>query len=394
MVVFQCIWVFLKDDVPTLRLGMCLSTVATIGLVTTAPALAQELVDVAALEARVEAAVELAELPAEPDWGVQDLSNSLPAVTQDAPEVPLAPVDVAEAVPEPRYHREEPQYRTEYQPPQADPASSPVVEPVASAPPSPPAPAPAAPVPAQAPAAAVPAAPTEAQAQSAPTIWIWIWNWSWVQGTGHQDRNTDEQYQNQTSLLDPDVARIIERIGVQIPVQIGTQTGSDITGKIVEDIVSQGAPPAAPAAVPAPALELDRYRVAPVEPETRPAPQKSSAASSAALTRPFGTPRVVVVPPAQLLLAARATPAPRRVAGAGKRPQAHRAAPRSPALPVESERFADSTTAAGATAGILLKSFAILIASLALAAFGRGRRLRLPSTRIRGLLGAHTDPFG
>src|SRR5688572_16001941 len=60
-----------------------------IGLALAAPARAQDLVDVAALESHLEAAGELAELPTEPDWGVTDSVGSDSTVSVDAPEVPV-----------------------------------------------------------------------------------------------------------------------------------------------------------------------------------------------------------------------------------------------------------------------------------------------------------------
>jgi MYXO-CTERM domain-containing protein len=63
-------------------------------------------------------------------------------------------------------------------------------------------------------------------------------------------------------------------------------------------------------------------------------------------------------------------------------------------LPRPAERFADSAAASGGAAASVLKTIAILALSLLLAAFGHGRRIWLPASRWRGLLGSRTDPPG
>jgi hypothetical protein len=72
----------------------------------------------------------------------------------------------------------------------------------------------------------------------------------------------------------------------------------------------------------------------------------------------------------------------------------HRAAAPKAPLPRNDERFADSGTASGPNAGFIIKTSAILAAFLMLAALGYGRRIWLPVTRLRGLLGSRTGPPG
>jgi hypothetical protein len=356
-----------------------------------APAGAQELIDVAALEAQVEAAAELTELPTEPDWGVPDLSDSLPAVTQDAPEVPSASTTATEAPPEPRYHAREPQYHAEYHGSEVDPAPPPATEPTPSATagervethvrPE------ATPVSLEgADSAAVP------EPASTPTIWVWVWNWTWVQGGDERYHNSYPQYPSGRVSADQELTRIMDKIGSQIPVQISVQTSRDIADEIIKEVAPEvAAMPAVPAAVPVPAAD---YR-APSQLRKTKLPLKSKPAP--------GSLRVADVhraplDPVSLAPAAPATTeasaGPREARRAGKAPRARRASRPSPALPLPSERLADKTTASGVSAGILLKTFVVLIASLLLAALGYGRRLRLPSTRLRGLLGTETDPPG
>jgi hypothetical protein len=368
------------------RVHVCLPIVVAIGLVSVAPASAQELVDVAALEAQVEAAAELTELPAGSDWGVPDPSNSLPAVPQGAPEVPSAPTEVGEPAPEPRYQVERPRYHPEYQVPEADPAPPPVAAAAPAAPSQEPVQEPTMPAPTQAPAqpAEVPAAP---QTPSTPTVWIWVWNWTWVQGTDERYRNSEDQYQISPSLVDKNLTRIIEKIGIQMPVQIGVQTGDDIVSDIVKDIAPEGMQlPSAPIAHPT-------YR-APVELEkTEPVERRPPARAPGALVRPYGAPLDAGTAAPRVLTSPRAAPAPQQASRSGKLPRIRRAS-RPPARPLPAEQVGDSASASGVSAGIFLKNFAVLIASLLLAVLGRGRRLRLPSIRWRGLLGTRTDPPG
>jgi hypothetical protein len=375
-------WVFQDDEVSATRLKIFLSAAVAIGLIAPAPAQAQELIDVAALDAQVEAATELAELPMEPDWGVPDPTNSLPAVTQDAPEVPA----VAEAPAEPRYHADEPQYHAEYHAPQADPAPSPAVEqtPVATTEEAETSPATPAPTPTSAPPAEPPAA---SQSPETPTIWIWVWNWSWNEDEAGRYRNTDEQYQIDRWVSDEEITRIVDKIGRQIPIQISVQTGNDIVNEIVREIPREGIPvaPAVPAAP-----ERDAYR-APHQPaKQRGAPSRGAARSEEAPESAYEAPLEIAPPPAEAARDRASTP---RKASGGKWPRARRVSRRAPSLPLPAERLADSAAASGASAG-LLKTIAILALSLLLAAFGFGRRIWLPVARLRGLLGTRTDPPG
>jgi hypothetical protein len=76
------------------------------------------------------------------------------------------------------------------------------------------------------------------------------------------------------------------------------------------------------------------------------------------------------------------------------RPRPHRvAAPKEP-LPRSGERFDDAAAEGGGGVGFLLKTIAILTASMLLAVLGYGIRIWLPETRLRGLLGSGTDPPG
>jgi hypothetical protein len=382
------------------RLSVCVATLITIG-VASAPARAQELVDVAALEAQVEAAAELAELPAEPDWGVQDLSNSLPAVSQDAPEVPTAPAAIAEAppepteaAPEPRYHAREPQYRTEYHPPEAEstaPASTESTPPERS---GEPAQATATPDPARVPVEP-PLTPAVPDAPSSPTIWIWIWNWTWVQASDERYHNSPSQFPVDRIQSDQNLPRILEKIGTQIPVQIDVQTGADIADEIMQDVAAEGmSVPALPFAAPVAAAVPTAYR-APAELRKTKLPLRAKPAQgSAALERPYETPLDLATLATDSRGTSDAAPAHRDARHAGKAPRPRRASRPAPTLPLPSERLTDESTASGVSAGIFLKAFAVLIASMLLAALGRGRRLRLPSTRLRGLLGTRTDPPG
>jgi hypothetical protein len=389
MVNFSAHWVCRKDDVLAHRIRLCLAIAIANGLVGVGQAGAQELVDVAALEAQVEAAAELAELPAEPDWGVQDLSDSLPVVEPDAPEVPSAAVEAAEVAPAPQYHSERPQYHKEYQIPESNPVPPPIAAPVPAARDAERVEVPAAPVETQAPAVPAPYEPTP-QTPSTPTIWIWVWNWTWVQGTDERYHNSDIQYQVGAQSIDQNLARIIERVGIQMPVQIDVQTDDDIVGEVVKNITGEGVgPPSMGEATPMPTTDYRKpAKLRTSAPAVkRPNPAPAAVERSAAAPTDAGS----VTP--QLLASARAVPVSRQ-ANAGKSPRVRRATRPSPTLPRPAERFADSGTASSASVGIFLKSFAILIASLLLTASGRGRRLRLPSTRPLGLLGTRTDPFG
>jgi hypothetical protein len=386
-------WVCKPYEVLAPRLKLCLAILVTNGVVGVGQASAQELVDVAALEAQVEAAAELAELPAEPDWGVQDLSDSLPVVEQDAPEVPSAAPAAIEPVPAPQYHAENPQYHTEYHAPESNPVPPPINAPAPDVPDGEPVQAPTASVPTQAPVEPTPSPPTP-QTSSTPTIWIWVWNWTWVQGTDQRYRNSDDQYHSDVPLIEQNLARITERVGIQMPVQIGVQTSDDIVEKLVRDIGLEGADPgSAPAAAPAAPMPTTDYRrpakIRTSAPSERGRPTRARATVERSAADPVGARSVAP----QLLSSARAAPVSRQAKGS-KPPRARRASRPAPTLPRPAERFADSGTASSASAGIFLKSFAILIASLLLTAMGRGRRLRLPSTRPLGLLGSRTDPFG
>jgi hypothetical protein len=389
MVNFPNHWVCPEDDVHAQRTSVCLVIAVTSALVGVGQAGAQGLVDVAALEAQVEAAAELVELPAEPDWGVQDLSDSLPVVEQDAPEVPVVAPEAPEAAPAPQYHPDQPRYHTEYQAPEGNPVPPPIDSPAPAVPGEDPAQTPAAPLPTAAPVEPAPT-PLVPQAPSTPTIWIWVWNWTWVQGSDERYHNSDDQYHGGVPSIDQNLTRIIDRVGVQMPVQIDVQTAEDIAGRIMKDIAQEGAdPPSAPAAAAAAPMETTDYR--------RPAKIRTSAPSARErLARgPATVQRLVDAEPVtrQLLESEQAAPASRQARGS-KPPQIRRASRPAPTLPRPAERLGDSGTASNASAGIFLKSFAILIASLLLTAMGRGRRLRLPSTRPLGLLGSRTDPFG
>lgn len=373
------------------RLKIFLPTAMAIGLIAAAPARAEELIDVAALDAQVEAATELAELPTEPDWGVTDQSTPLPVVTQYAPEVP-PPTTVAEAAAEPRYHPAEPQYHKEYHATQADPAPAPVADPVpveataqTEQAPATPAPTPVSPPPAE-PAAAP-------QTPATPTIWIWVWNWNWDSGSDGRYRNTDEQYHIDPRISDTDITRIAEKIGRQIPIQISVQTGNDIADEILREIPGAPAPVApAPVEQAAPAAPLDAYRAPPETQEHKGAPTRrgARARSDEAREPAYEAPLDVATTPVRAARDAASTP--RRAKG-GKWPRARRVTRRAPSLPLPGERLADSAAASGASAS-LLKTIAILALSLLLAAFGYWRRIWLPVPQLRGLLGTRTDPPG
>jgi hypothetical protein len=406
---FRTNWVSRQNAVHARRLVVCVPALIAIGFAS-APARAQELVDVGALEAQVEAAAELAELPAEPDWGVQDLSNSLPAVTQDAPVVPTAPAETAEAAPEPaevapepRYHDREPQYRTEYHPPEVESTPPPVTEstpPAAteSTPPGTsgePAQAPATPEPSRV-AVEPPVTPAVPEAASTPTIWIWIWNWTWVQASDERYRNSQSPLPVDRAPVDQNLPRILEKIGTQIPVQIGVETDGDIAGEIMRQVAAEGRsiPIAAPvaAAVPAAYRAPAELRKTKLPPRTKPA--ASSASLEGPLRTPSGTPLDLATLSPRSLATTDAAEAPQHARHTGKAPRPRRASRPAPTLPLHSERLTDKSTASGVSGGLMLKSFAVLIASMLLAALGRGRRLRLPSTRLQGLLGTRTDPPG
>jgi hypothetical protein len=256
-----------------------------IGLALAAPAGAQDLVDVAALDARLEAAGELAELPTEPDWGATESLGSDPTASADAPQVP---VDVAveapatepaaeQSAPEPsedatgvRYHADEPQYRAEYHASEQAPvteappsAPDPVVPPakaaeaalataaavaqptqseLAQTEPAPTEPAPtesratepAAP-PTSSPAPSSAPATAEEATSAAPTIWIWIWNWNWTTVTDGRYHDSAGQYQIDESILGADVGKSAES-SVKMPVQIDLQTGVGIVDEIQSGI--------------------------------------------------------------------------------------------------------------------------------------------------------------
>jgi hypothetical protein len=345
------------------------------------PAQADELADVQSLQTHIEAAGELVEAPTDTDWGVPDLSTSLPAVAQDAPEVPVAPVGTA---PEPRYHVEEPQYHAEYQPPPADPAPSPAPEPA-------PAQSPAEVTEAADTAASIPvttAPPTQPETPSTPTIWIWVWNWNWVAADDDRYHNPDDQYQIDTSILDKDVAQIIKSIGVQMPVQISITDGSDIA----QEILLESSPEeTVPAAAPTPLVASETAGAAPVARKGMPVPRRRFPPSRAGLERALPAPLPVVSADPTNLATSHA--AERRRAGAGP-PRVRRPSRPEPTPPLPAERFADSAAATGGFASSLLKTIAILALSLMLAAFGHGRRIWLPAPRLRGLLGTRTDPPG
>jgi hypothetical protein len=370
------------------RLKIFLPAAVAMGLIAPAPAQAQELIEIAALDAQVEAATELAELPMEPDWGVPDPTNSLPAVTQDAPEVPTVAEAPTEPPAEPRYHADEPQYHAEYQAQQADPAPSPAVEqtPAATTEEAETGAATPASTPTSAPPAEPPAAP---QSPETPTIWIWVWNWSWNEEEAERYRNTDEQYQIDRWVSDDEITRIVDKIGRQIPIQISVQTGNDIVNEIVREIPREGIP-VAPAVPAVPAPERDAYRAPHQTRKQRGAPSRDAARSEEAPEPAYEAPLEIAPPPAQAARNRASTP---RKASGGKWPRARRVSRRAPSLPLPAERLADSAAASGASGG-LLKTIAILALSLLLAAFGFGRRIWLPVARLRGLLGTRTDPPG
>jgi hypothetical protein len=387
-------WVFRRDAVLHRRLSACVTTLIAAGLIASAPAGAQELIDVAALEAQVEAAAELTELPAEPDWGVPDLSNPLPAVSQDAPEVPPAPTGIGDAAPETRYQTRGAQYHTEYHTSEVDPAPPPATEPASPQIDDEPAQAPATPEPADVSveSAQTPAVP---EASSSPTIWIWIWNWSWVHGSNERYHNSQVLDPSSRIAADENLKRVIDKIGSQIPVQIDVQTGDDIADEIMKEVAPEVASiPTLPVAAPAPAAIPAAYRAPAQLKKTTPPLRTKPARGSASLERPYVRALDVTKLPNGARASTDAAPAPRHARPSGKAPRPRRASRPAPTLPLPSERLTDATTASGVSAGIFLKSFAVLIASMLLAALGGGRRLQLPSIRLRGLFGTRTDPPG
>jgi hypothetical protein len=262
-----------------------------IGLALAAPAGAQELADVAALDARLEAAGQLAELPTESDWGATESLGSDPAASVDAPAVPVEsatepsptepsatePAATEPAATEPsdddtaaRYHADEPQYQAEYHASEpateteAPPAADPVVQPTKAAPEAAlataaamvqpavseptqsepvqtePAPTesratePAAP-PASSPAPASAPASEQGATSAAPTIWIWIWNWTWTTVADDRYHDSAGQYQIDESILGADVGKSAES-SVRIPVQIDLRRAADIVEEIQRGI--------------------------------------------------------------------------------------------------------------------------------------------------------------
>lgn len=428
-----------------------------IGLALAAPAQAQDPVDVAALEARLEAAGELAELPTEPDWGVTDsvtpdpaVPQDVPAVPQDAPEVPVdSSSEPGADATEPRYHPREPQYHAEYRsstpeyhsstpesvaaelppvpeevPPVPEVAPPPVDDtrdtpvPVAAPPPTESPTAPSNPPSASSPPPEV--APTSAPAtsSSAPTIWIWVWNWTWTYVGDGRYQNSGPQYQIDEPHLDKDVEEIVRNIGVEMPVQIDVRKGSDIVAEIqrgiapaetVREVLAEAAkdtpledalvPPAQQPANSAPAAEKRTG----AEPRTSERSQRTSERSQ---RRPQARRRATVAESPQHVLAEAGTSsatyfasgdiarASRHTRRSTARVRMHRAAAPKALLPTNEERFADSGTASGPNAGLIIKMSAILAAFLMLAALAYGRRIWLPASRLRGLLGSRIDPPG
>jgi hypothetical protein len=479
-----------------------------IGLALAAPAGAQELVDVAALESRLEAAGELAELPTEPDWGVADTVGSDPTASADAPQVPVASATEAPA-PEPstteapagepaavddseeaaaaRYHTEEPQYHAEYhaseparvtEAPRAAP--DPVVPPAKAAPEAalataaalaqaaqseparteppptesratePAAPPTSSPAPASAPTPVQEASTPVQEATSAtPTIWIWIWNWNWTTVADGRYHDSVDQYQIDESILGTDVPKSVAS-SVRMPAQIDLQTGVDIVDKIQRGITPVEAVREAQREARAITLEATQE----VSVQARDLGVEAEAAlvdgdavleeTEAALERVFrplrpssaGPPTAAgtVAVRAEARTTARAarkrdahgwtaatsgsahTHAHARVQVASSsasyfasgdaarssrhakrspaRPHMHRAAAPKPPLTTNEERLADAGSASGGGVGFLLKTIAVLTAFMLLAALGYGFRIWLPVTRLRGLLGARTDPPG
>ena len=262
-----------------------------IGLALAAPAGAQELVDVAALEARLEAAGDLAELQTEPDWGVTDSVGSDPTASADAPQVPVDTASEA-STPEPstteaaateapatepsedataaRYHAEEPQYHAEYHASEPAPVTAPVTEAPRPAPdpavestkaareaalaaaaavagPAQSEPAETEPAPTESRATEPAAPPTSSPApvsaptpvqeatSATPTIWIWIWNWNWTTVADGRYHDSVDQYQIDEPILGADVPKSVES-SVKMPAQIDLQTGVDIVDKIQRGI--------------------------------------------------------------------------------------------------------------------------------------------------------------
>jgi hypothetical protein len=382
------IWVSLDHEVLAARARISLLIALAIGLMLAPPAQADELVVLDSVESSIEAAGELVQMPTEPDWGVPDPATSLPAVPQDAPEVPAAPIEAPQEI---RYHVQGPQYHAEYQAPAADPAPPPAPTPAPAATPTAP-PAEAAPEAEAAPSTPVPAevptpVSTPVEAPSAPTIWIWVWNWTSIEGGEERYQNSEIRYQIDDSLLEDDLTEIVQSIEAQIPVRIDVKTGMEITEEILPKVIPGHAP------------EQDLEPVIAREPESAP-PATSKPRSKTTRTfapRPIGLERAVDPPLAVSGVGLTQLPHARR----GGREKTERKTPRASRptrgtseLPRPGERFADSAAASGGAASSVLKTIAILALSLLLAAFGHGRRIWLPVSRWRGLLGSRTDPPG
>jgi hypothetical protein len=365
------------------------------------PARADELAELDSLESSVVAAGELVQLPTEPDWGVPDPSSSMAAVPQDAPEVPPAPAATppapaetpptpAETPAETRYHAAEPQYRAEYQAPAADSAPPPDASSAAAPPPPEPPSDPSEP-PAEAETASsepvsAPAS-TPAEAPATPTIWIWMWNWTWFQGGEERYQNFQDQYQIDESLLEEDLATIIQSIEAQIPVRIDIKTTRDIT----EEIMPQFNPGESPGAESDPPPLAEPRSTPPAAAKQTPRLHRTFSPRPVRLERAFDAPLTVASPQPRPLRSARP---PHRGKEDKAPPRVRRVSRGTSDLPRPAERFADSAAASGGAAGSVLKTIAILALSLLLAAFGHGRRIWLPASRWRGLLGSRTDPPG
>jgi len=413
------------------------------GLALAAPAQAQDPLDVAALEARLEAAGELAELPTEPDWGVTDsvapdpaVPQDIPAVPQDAPEVPVdSSSEPAADATEPRYHPREPQYHAEYHsstpesaaaelppvpeevPPAPEVAPPPVDDtrdtpvPVAAPPPTESRTAPSNPPSASSPPPEAAPASVPTTSSSTPTIWIWVWNWTWTYVGDGRYQNSGPQYQIDEPLLDQDVEEIVKKIGVEMPVQIDVRKGSDIVTEIQRGI----APAETVREVLAEAAKDSPLEDALVPPaqqpgNSAPAAEKRTGAeprtSERSQRKPQARRRATVSETTQHVLAEAGTSsatyfatgdiarASRHARRSTARVRMHRAAAPKELLPTNEERLADSGTASGPNAGLIIKTSAILAAFLMLAALAYGRRIWLPASRLRGLLGSRIDPPG
>jgi hypothetical protein len=232
--------------------------------------------------------------------------------------------------------------------------------------------------------------PAVPEAASTPTIWIWIWNWTWDPAGDGRYRNSQSQFPTDRISIDQNLPRILEKIGAQIPVQIDVQTSADIADEIIREVAAERLPIATPLAAPVPAV----YRAPAELTKTKLPPRTKRARGSPSLERSYRTPVEVATISPSSQATADAAPAARHAPHAGKSPRPRRASRPAPSLPLPSERLTDASTASGVSAGIFLKSFAVLIALTLLAAMGGGRRLRLPSSRLRGLLGRRTDPPG